>query len=255
MRFALLGSGSKGNALVVEVGQSRVLMDCGFSVTETVARLSRIGLMPDQLHGIVVTHEHGDHISGVARMARKYSLPVFITHGTLRSQNGSFNDLPEVTEINPQHPFSVGEVQVQPYPVPHDASEPVQYVFSDGVRRLGILTDAGCSTPHIEAILTGCDALVLECNHDSNMLANGEYPYHLKQRVGGRFGHLNNSDAGALLARLDNRKLQHIVAAHLSQKNNTREFAVNALTRSLSGMEDKIKVATQAEGLNWCEIA
>jgi len=255
MRFALLGSGSEGNALVVEVGQSRVLMDCGFSLTETVARLSRIGLAPEELHGIVVTHEHGDHIGGVARLARKFSLPVFLTHGTLRSQNAAFADLPAVTEINPHLPFSIGEVQVQPYPVPHDASEPVQYVFSDGVRRLGVLTDAGCSTPHIEATLNGCDALVLECNHDTDMLANGEYPYHLKQRVGGRFGHLNNFDAAALLARLDSCKLQHIVAAHLSHKNNTRELAVSALTRALSCTEDKIAVATQGEGLNWCEIA
>lgn len=254
MRFALLGSGSEGNALVVEIGQTRVLMDCGFSLTEAQARLSRLGLAPEQLNGIVVTHEHGDHIGGVARLARKFSLPVFLTHGTLRSQNGSFAGLPEVIEISPHLAFSVGEVCVQPYPVPHDASEPVQYVFSDGERRLGVLTDAGCSTPHIEATLSGCDALVLECNHDTDMLAHGEYPQHLKKRVGGRFGHLNNSEAGALLARLDNRKLQHIVAAHLSHKNNTRELAVSALTRALSCTEDKITVATQDEGLNWCEI-
>jgi phosphoribosyl 1,2-cyclic phosphodiesterase len=254
MRFALLGSGSEGNALVVEVGASRVLMDCGFSVTETVARLARLGLVPEQLHGIVVTHEHGDHIGGVARLARKFALPVFLTHGTLRSQNGKFADLPAVTEINPHLAFTIGEVQIQPYPVPHDASEPVQYVFSDGVRRLGVLTDVGASTPHIEATLSGCDALVLECNHDAEMLANGEYPYHLKQRVGGRFGHLNNVDAAALLARLDNQKLQHIVAAHLSHKNNTRELAVSALTRALSCTADKIKIATQSEGISWCEI-
>ena len=252
MRFALLGSGSEGNALVVEVGQSRVLMDCGFSLTETVARLSRIGLTPKDIHGIVVTHEHGDHIGGVARLARKFSLPVFLTHGTRRSQSEMFGELSDVTEINPHLPFSIGEVQIQPYPVPHDASEPVQYVFSDGVRRLGILTDAGCSTPHIETTLSGCDALVLECNHDSDMLVNGKYPYHLKQRVGGRFGHLNNFDAAALLARLDNRKLQYVVAAHLSHKNNTRELVMTALTRSCP--EDKIRVATQRDGLNWCEI-
>jgi len=254
MRFALLGSGSEGNALVVEAGQTRVLMDCGFSVAETVARLARIGLVAEQLQAILVTHEHGDHIGGVARLARKFSLPVFLTHGTLRSQNGTFANLPQVTEINPHLAFSIGDVLVQPYPVPHDASEPVQYVFSDGVRRLGVLTDAGCSTPHIEATLNGCDALILECNHDIDMLANGEYPYHLKQRVGGRFGHLNNDAAAALLARLDKAKLQRIVAAHLSHKNNTRELVVNILSRTLPGMEDKITVATQDKGLDWCEI-
>jgi phosphoribosyl 1,2-cyclic phosphodiesterase len=102
-----------------------------------------------------------------------------------------------VTEINSAPSFFHWRGAVQPYPVPHDASEPVQYVFSDGQRRLGVLTDVGCSTPHIEATLSGCDALVLECNHDTDMLAKGEYPYHLKQRVGGRFGHLNNFDAAA----------------------------------------------------------
>lgn len=255
MRFALLGSGSEGNALVVEVGQTRVLMDCGFSLSETVARLARIGLAPEQLHGIVVTHEHGDHIGGVARLARKYSLPVFLTHGTLRSQNGAFANLSCVTEIHPHLPFAIGDLLVQPYPVPHDACEPVQYVFSDGAKRLGVLTDVGCSTPHIEATLSGCDALVLECNHDAELLANGNYPYSLKQRVGGRFGHLNNLDAAALLARLDNSRLQHIVAAHLSHKNNTRALAVSALSGALSWAEERIVVATQNEGSFWCEIA
>jgi phosphoribosyl 1,2-cyclic phosphodiesterase len=254
MRFALLGSGSEGNALVVQVGDTRVLMDCGFSLSETVARLARLDVSPETLGGIVVTHEHGDHIGGVARLARKYSLPVFLTHGTLRSQNSAFSELPAITEINPHLSFAIGEVQVQPYPVPHDASEPVQYVFSDGVKRLGVLTDVGCATPHIEATLSGCDALVLECNHDADMLANGEYPYSLKQRVGGRFGHLNNHDAAALLSRLDNSRLQHIVAAHLSHKNNTRALAVQALSRALSWQEERIVVATQEDGLHWCEI-
>ncbi len=255
MRFALLGSGSEGNALVVEVGETRVLMDCGFSLSETVTRLARLGLTPEQLNGIVVTHEHGDHIGGVARLARKYALPVFLTHGTLRSQNGGFDGLSHITEISSHQIFSIGEIQVQPYPVPHDASEPVQYVFSDGTKRLGILTDVGCSTPHIEATLSGCHALILECNHDAELLANGEYPYSLKLRVGGRFGHLNNQDAAALLARLDNSKLQHIVAAHLSHKNNMPALAIDALSQALNCSPEKIIVATQENGIDWCEVA
>lgn len=255
MRFALLGSGSEGNALVVEAGQTRVLMDCGFSLSETVARLMRIGLTPEQLHGIVVTHEHGDHISGVARLARKFSLPVFLTHGTLRSQNGAFDDLTSVTEISPHLPFAIGEVRVHPYPVPHDAGEPVQYVFSSGAKRLGVLTDVGCSTPHIEAMLGGCDALVLECNHDPGMLANGDYPYSVKQRIGGRFGHLNNHDAAALLARLDSSQLQFLVAAHLSHKNNNPALAIGALSGAIGWPQERITVATQNEGTFWCDIS
>ncbi len=254
LRFASLGSGSEGNALVVQAGQSCVLMDCGFNLTETVARLARLGLKPESLSGIVVTHEHGDHIAGVARLSKKYALPVWLTHGTLRAQFKTLGDLPNVTEVNPHNSFSIGDVLVQPYLVPHDAAEPVQYVFGEGVQRLGVLTDTGSSTPHIEQVLSGCAALVLECNHDAELLANGDYPYSLKQRVGGRFGHLNNADAAALLARLDNSQLQHIVAAHLSRKNNTPELAVRALSGALNCSEEWIGVATQKEGFAWREI-
>ena len=228
-------------------------MDCGFSISETVARLQRLGIPPETLGAIVVTHEHSDHIGGVARLARKFSLPVYLTHGTLRSQNGAFSGVNAV-EINSHCDFSVGDIAIQPYPVPHDAVEPVQYVFSDGARRLGVLTDVGCITPHIETTLTGCAALVLECNHDTVMLANGDYPYVLKQRVGGRFGHLNNLDAAALLSRLTHDGLQHVVAAHLSQKNNSRTLAVQALCAATCWPESRIAVATQEEGLGWCEI-
>jgi len=253
-RFASLGSGSEGNALVVQTGQTCVLMDCGFNLTETVARLARLGLQAESLSGILVTHEHGDHIAGVARLARKYSLPVWLTHGTLRAQFKTLGELPNVTEINPHNSFSIGDIAVQPYLVPHDAAEPVQYVFAQGTKRLGVLTDVGSSTPHIEQTLSGCAALVLECNHDTELLAKGDYPFSLKQRVGGRFGHLNNEDAAALLARLDNSKLQHIVAAHLSRKNNTPELAAQALSKVLSCNEEWIGVATQEQGFAWREI-
>ncbi len=254
MRFASLGSGSEGNALVVQAGRTCVLMDCGFTLVDTSARLGRLGLAAGSISGIVVTHEHGDHIAGVARLARKHAIPIWLTHGTRQVQCDALAGLPNLTEINPHHSFAIGELQVQPYAVPHDAAEPVQYVFSDGAKRLGVLTDTGCSTPHIEATLSGCDALVLECNHDPEMLANGDYPSSLKQRVGGRFGHLNNAEAAALLARLDNSRLQHIVAAHLSRKNNTRELAVAALSAVLNCNRDWIAVATQKEGLGWREI-
>lgn len=254
MRFASLGSGSEGNALVVQAGRTCVLLDCGFNLGETISRLARLGLQPEALGGIVVTHEHGDHVAGVARLARKYNLPVWLTHGTLRAQFKNLGNLPEVCEINPHVSFSIGNLEVQPYLVPHDAAEPVQYTFSDGARRLGVLTDVGSSTPFIEQNLSGCAALVLECNHDAGMLANGDYPFSLKQRVGGRFGHLNNDEAARLLARLDNSRLQHILAAHLSRKNNSPELAVRALSAALNCSEDWIGVATQEEGFAWREI-
>ncbi len=253
MRFALLGSGSEGNALVVQAGATIVLMDCGFSVTETNLRLARIGLQADRLSGILVTHEHGDHINGVAALARKYTLPVWMTHGALRTQRGKFSAV-KVLEINPHPSFVIGDLEVQPYLVPHDAAEPVQYVFSDGAVRLGVLTDTGHATPHIEQMLTACEALVLECNHDEEMLRTGRYPASLKQRVGGRFGHLNNQQAAALLQRLDTSRLQHIVAAHLSKQNNLPQLAVSALSQALDCEENWVAVADQQQGLDWREI-
>ena len=254
MRFASLGSGSEGNALLVAAGRTQVLMDCGLGLQDTINRLARLGVTPEQLAGIVVTHEHGDHIGGVARLARKFDLPVWLTHGTLRSQPKAFADSVHFHEIDSHLAFSIGDIEVIPYPVPHDAAEPVQFVFSDGERRLGVLTDTGCSTAHIEQMLSGCHALVLECNHDIDMLMNGDYPTSLKQRVGGRFGHLNNQESAGILARLDVSKLQHLIAAHLSRRNNTPELAVRALCEAIGCEESWVGVATQEDGFAWREI-
>lgn len=253
MRFASLGSGSRGNALVVEVRQTRLLLDCGFSTREMVARLSRLELQPENLAGILITHEHTDHIGGVLRLASKYALPVWLTHGTLTNYS-QVKSLPEIRLIDGHSAFQVGEIEVQPFPVPHDAREPVQYVFSNGHRRLGVLTDTGNSTPHIESVLSGCDALVLECNHDPDMLRDGAYPQTLKQRVAGRLGHLDNGAAARLLASLDNSRLQHLIAAHLSEKNNTPELARTALSGILNCEPEWIGVASQAGGFDWRQV-
>lgn len=254
MRFASLGSGSEGNALLVCAGKTHVLLDCGFGLKDSIARLARLGVVPEQLNGIVVTHEHGDHIGGVARLARKLKLPVWLSYGTLRSQPETFADIDDLHEIDSHQLFSVGDIEIQAYPVPHDAAEPAQFVFGDGAKRLGVLTDAGCSTPHIESVLGGCHALVLECNHDSAMLMNGDYPERLKQRVAGRLGHLSNQQAADILSSLETGRLQHLIAAHLSAKNNTPELAVNALSGILNCAQSWVGVATQQEGFDWREI-
>jgi len=252
MRFASLGSGSEGNGLVVEAANTRVLMDCGFGLADTVSRLARLGLQPDELAGIVVTHEHGDHIGGVGRLARKYKLPVWLTAGT----RGMAQDLDGVAVqvIDSHAAFVVEALEIQPYPVPHDAREPVQYVFSDGAKRLGVLTDSGCSTPHIEAMLAGVEALVLECNHDAAMLENGPYPASLKRRVGGRFGHLENSQSAALLEKLKHDRLKCVMAAHVSRKNNTTTLAQRALARVLDCSDEDVRVACQTAGFDWIDL-
>ncbi len=255
MRFASLGSGSAGNALVVEVKRTRVMLDCGFGLGETVSRLSRLGLAPEDLDGIVLTHEHGDHVGGAAKFARKYRLPVWLTYGTMSALRASSALREQFRLIDSHARFQVGEMEIEPFPVPHDAREPIQYVFGDGARRLGVLTDTGCSTVHIEATLNGCDALVLECNHDLRMLQRGPYPPSLKQRITGRFGHMDNSASAGLLAKLDHARLQHVVAAHLSEQNNTPQAARGALAEVLNCEREWIGVADQATGFDWRQIS
>ncbi|MEQ1766256.1 MAG: MBL fold metallo-hydrolase, partial [Methylotenera sp.] len=175
MRFASLGSGSAGNALLVEVNRTRVMLDCGFSVKETLARLERLNLAPSDLSGIVITHEHDDHAGGAFKFSAKYNIPVWLTYGTLK-MSARYIPLQHNLQLNvvdSHTEFSVGDILVQPYPVPHDAREPMQCIFSDGSRKLGVLTDVGRTTPHIEDRLSGCQALVLECNHDAGMLQTG----------------------------------------------------------------------------------
>lgn len=258
LRFASLGSGSSGNGLVAEAGRSRLLLDCGFSVRDTTARLARIGLEPADLSGIIVTHEHDDHVGGVFGFARRHRVPVWMTHGTLTAARGADAGVQAGVEINRVRGgerFAIGDLEVLPYTVPHDAREPVQYVISNGAWRLGVLTDTGCSTPHIEAALSACQAIVLEANHDLGMLQNGDYPPALKARISGRLGHLDNGSAAALLGAIAHAGLRHVVAAHLSESNNTPEFARAAFAAALGCDPGWIGVASQAEGFDWRELA
>ena len=254
MRFASLGSGSEGNGLVVEAGGSRLLIDCGFGVRDAAARLARLGIEPGSLSAILVTHEHADHVGGVPAFAARHGVPVWLTFGTLDVVGERFARTERVYGFDSHDAFAIGDLEVWPFPVPHDAREPVQFVVGDGQHRLGVLTDLGVSTPHVEASLSGCDALVLECNHDAGMLADGDYPYPLKQRIAGRLGHLDNEAAAALLASLDTSRLRHVVAAHLSQQNNTPERARAALARALNCTPDWIGIADQVDGFGWRDI-
>lgn len=252
MRFSSLGSGSKGNATLVQVAETCVMIDCGFSLKETEARLSRYGMDAAQLDAILITHEHGDHVRGAGPLARKYDIPLWTTRGTY--SKAILGKLPSLHYLDVHQCFEVKDLEVQPYPVPHDAREPCQFVFTDGQQRLGMLTDAGMITPHIEAQLDGCDALLLECNHDLTMLQQGPYPYSLKRRVGGRLGHLSNEQTAALLGVLDHSRLKHLVIAHLSEQNNTPALACDALVDATGCAHDWIKVASQNNGFDWCEI-
>lgn len=251
MRFASLGSGSKGNSTLVEAGGALVMIDCGFSVRETVRRLHRLGVDPNSIDGILVTHEHSDHCSGVAALSRKYEIPVYLTHGTYGS--GRCEKAFSYQRFNCHDSFQIGAVEIQPVAVPHDAREPCQYRLSHNGLTLGVLTDLGSITPHVVSSFHGCDALVLEFNHDLDMLYAGSYPQHLKRRVGGDWGHLNNQQAAQLLEAIAGDNLRELVIAHISENNNTRAMAEQALA-SVHSDKQQLTWAGQATGFDWLAL-
>lgn len=253
MRFAMLGSGSKGNATLVEAGGVRVLVDCGFPVREVEARCARLGFDLASLDGILVTHEHGDHLGGVARLARAYNVPVYLSRGTYAAWMDK--DVPEASYISPHEAFHIGALTIRPFPVPHDAREPCHFAFEYGGRKLGVVSDLGGITPHVRWVLKDCDALLLETNHDVRMLAEGPYPPRLKQRVGGGLGHLSNAQAAGLVRQVERQRLQHLVLTHLSEKNNTPALALAAIREALEEAPDWCLCADQEQGLAWREIA
>lgn len=257
LRFKSLGSGSSGNATVVEASDSthvaRLLIDCGLSPRVLLERLGRAGLQADQIDAIFVTHEHSDHIGCARQLALRYRTPVWMSLGThLAAGEGDFEGQLRVAQdgIN----IELGALQITPFTVPHDAREPLQLRCSDGARHVGVLTDLGHATPHVLAHLAGCHALLLECNHDADLLAAGAYPPFLKQRVGGRFGHLSNFDAAQIAKLLDHTGLTHVIAAHLSRQNNRPDLARAALALALGRVTADIGVATQDAGCDWISV-
>ncbi|NKF23896.1 MBL fold metallo-hydrolase [Solimonas marina] len=252
IRFAMLGSGSKGNATLIEHNGTRVLVDCGFQLKETEARLARLGVEPGSLAAVLVTHEHSDHLSGVGRLARRHRVPVYMTYGTHRAWNDA--EVPTLVRFSPHQRFEIGGLAIEPYPVPHDAGEPCQYVIGAAGRRIGILSDAGHISAHMRATLADCDALMLECNHDPQMLRDGPYHASLKRRVAGDRGHLANAQAAAMLRDYLISRLQHLVLTHLSETNNRPELALAAVHEAVGGELPGLRCAHQVDGLDWCEV-
>lgn len=251
LRFASLGSGSRGNSTLVEWDSGMLLIDCGFSVRETNQRLERLGKRAEDLTAILVTHEHADHIKGVAPLARRYDLPVYMTPGTYQSRN--LGELPDLRLIEGYASFELDQLKIIPVAVPHDAREPAQFILERASVRLGILTDLGSITAHVEEHYQNLDAMVLEANHDPFMLASGSYPPSLKQRVGGLWGHLSNQQAAGFLQRLNCARLQHLVVAHISQQNNSLELAQAALAPVTAEVK-QITFACQNQGFDWLSV-
>ncbi|HZL94737.1 MAG TPA: MBL fold metallo-hydrolase [Vicinamibacterales bacterium] len=247
LRFASLGSGSRGNASLVEFGSTLLMIDCGLPRKTIEERLRTLDRQPRDVTAILVTHEHADHAQGVAMFAKRYNTPLWMTPGTASAIRG----LTRVQTLSSHRELAIGSINVRPYPVPHDAREPCQFTFAAAGRRLGMLTDAGHVTPHMYEQLTACDALALECNHDLESLQRGPYPESLKIRVASRFGHLNNGQTTELLSRLDSTRVQWIVGLHLSERNNSPEHVRAALQPALEKARYPLHLATQDAPTPW----
>jgi phosphoribosyl 1,2-cyclic phosphodiesterase len=257
MRFCSLGSGSGGNATLVEasagITTTRILVDCGFTLREFKTRLARSGLVVADIDAIFVTHEHGDHIGCALTLAKRHRIPLWMSRGTWRAVGSPL--LPGLLHFaRDGQDLAIGDLLLSPYTVPHDAQEPLQPCFSDGATRLGVLTDAGSITDHLLKHLQGCHALLLEANHDCEMLAHSRYPLALRKRIGGRFGHLSNATAAQILSACLHDRLRHVVAAHLSLENNRPELALAALAHACGANPSDIRAAGPRWGFDWLEI-
>ncbi len=257
LRFRSLGSGSTGNATLVEATSggrtTRLMVDCGFGVRQLDARLASAGLMVADLDAIFITHEHGDHIGCVHTVSARHRIPVWMSEGTwlatgARDFDGRLNFARDGASID------LGGLSVEPFTVPHDAREPLQLTCGDGARRLGILTDLGHATPYVLKRLAGLDALLLEFNHDSDLLAGSGYPAFLKHRVGGQYGHLSNAAAAGIASAIHHDRLRHVVAAHLSEQNNRPDLVQRSLGAALGCAADDVMAATAASGCPWLDV-
>jgi len=257
LRFRSLGSGSSGNATLIEAGSgirtSRVLVDCGFGIRHLEARLQRAGLEACDIDALFITHEHGDHIGCAHSFSRRHGTTVWMSEGTWMA-SGARDYEGRLFFARDGEPIAVGELMLQPFTVPHDAREPLQLRCTDGARHLGVLTDLGHATPHVLAQLSGLDSLLLEFNHDTGMLAVSSYPPFLKQRVGGKWGHLSNDAAAAIAAALCHGAIRHLVAAHLSEQNNRPEIVRLAMAQVLGANADEMLTANAAEGTPWLDV-
>jgi phosphoribosyl 1,2-cyclic phosphodiesterase len=242
--FCLLASGSKGNAIYVSDGETAVLFDAGLSGVQIERRMASCGLDPRDLAAIVVSHEHNDHIQGVGVLSRRYHLPVYISRDTEKAAY-RLGNLRMARHFCCGTDFQLNRLQIHPFSIAHDAGDPAGFTISrDGVK-IGIATDLGVATGMVRVHLRDCLALVLEANHDPQMLIEGPYPWPLKQRIQGRTGHLSNPDAMALLQELAHDGLQQVVLAHLSETNNTPEKALAAVAPALCGRATRLGVAHQ----------
>ena len=252
IRVAALGSGSSGNSLLVQAGSTTLLVDCGFTMKEAIARMYGLGISPSDIDAVLVSHEHGDHVKGVGPLSRKFALPVWCTHGTYHKARD--NRFASVRLFHAHEPFQIGDIGVDPFPTPHDAAESCQFVFEAHDARFANVTDLGACTPHVTEKLSGVHGLVVECNYDNEMLVNGPYPPSLQARIRSNYGHLGNDQAGVLLKQLDHPDLQCILLGHLSEQNNSDAIALETIQNHLDERPERVSVLAQHCASVWFDI-
>ena len=243
----MLASGSKGNAIFVSDGSTSILIDAGLSGIEIERRLKSKGLCPDDLDAILVSHEHADHINGVGVLSRRFDLPVFISKQTCKAASSQIGNVRDIVNFESGISFLINTLTIHPFSISHDAEDPVGFTINRDKTKIGIATDLGIATSMVKEHLRDCSLLILEANHDTDMLINGPYPWELKQRIKNRTGHLSNEESKNLLKEVRHDKLQHVILAHISETNNTSEKALNAVGPALTNYNSRISAATQHE--------
>ena len=243
MRVVPLASGSRGNATLVEFGSTRLLVDAGLSARELGRRLGQVSVPPESVDGLLLSHEHNDHARGAERFSRLHGIPVICSVETLEAMDRSPTHFADWRPLAPGRRLMLGEAEIEPFPVPHDAADPVGFVLHGTGVRVGIATDLGHVSTLVVERLRGCEVLIVESNHDDRMLQQGPYSWQLKQRVSGRLGHLSNREAATLLQETVDDGCRVVVLAHLSEKNNTRELAQTSARAAIGHRRPEIRVA------------
>ena len=243
--LCMLASGSKGNSIYVSDGRTAILVDAGLSGIEIERRLKSRDISPESLNAIVVSHEHEDHIRGVGILSRRYGLPVYISAKTIEAASSKLKNLKKTVVFNCGTSFKINTLNLHPFSISHDAADPAGFTISLNKKKIGIATDLGIATAMVKHHLQLCDLLILEANHDPDMLISGPYPWHLKQRVNGRTGHLSNRDSRILLEEIQHRQLQHVILAHLSETNNTPEKALAEVCMAINPLYTQLTVSSQ----------
>ncbi len=237
MKLCSIASGSSGNCIYIGSEKTNLLVDAGISAKRIENGLNGLEIHPDTIQGILITHEHSDHVSGLGILARRYHIPIYATYETAAAimQIKSLGEIPEglFHYINPDESFLIQDIEVEPFSTSHDASNPVCYTLNSGNHKIGFATDLGTYDDYIVSKLEESEILFIEANHDVNMLMVGKYPYYLKQRILGLRGHLSNDTSAELICRLMNQKLKHIFLAHLSKENNYEELAYETVYSEL----------------------